>query len=249
MKYVTAAAVLCFTLVPNAYAQTNMVSQLSPDKPLLTITVTESVRAAPDVATVGVGVQSLAQTASAALKENSAQMDRVVKALLARKVLAKDMQTSGISLQVEYDYSQTNSQPPKPPRFNGYRVSNTIRVTTRDIAKLGELLDVMVTSGGTNVDGPYFAIEKTDALLRTARDKALAAAELQAKYYAAKTGHARARLVSLTEGQSFARPYSEMLMTAMNATESSAPVSTSAPIAPGQLATGVTLVIQYSLEN
>jgi uncharacterized protein len=248
MKFYAAAA-LSLTLTSPAFAQTQMISQLSPDKPLLTITVTESARAAPDVATVGVGVQSLGQTASAALSDNSVRMDRVVKSLLARKVLAKDMQTSGISLQVEYDYSQTNSQPPKPPRFNGYRVSNTIRVTTRDIAKLGELLDVMVTNGGTNIEGPYFAIEKTDVLLRTARDKALAAADVQAKYYAQKTGNARARLVSIAEGQSFARPYSEIIVTAQSVAEPPPPPAISAPIAPGQLATGVTLVIQYQLEN
>jgi uncharacterized protein len=248
MKLYLPAAVL-FSAATPAFAQSTVVSQLSPDKPLLTITATESVRAAPDTATVGVGVQSLALTASAALSDNSVRMDRVIKALYARKVLAKDIQTSGISLQAEYDYSQTNSQPPKPPRFNGYRVSNTVRVTTRDIAKLGELLDVMVTSGGTNIDGPYFAIEKSDSLLRTARDRALASAEVQARYYAGKTGHARARLLSITEGQSFARPYSEILVTALSAADASSPVSTNAPIAPGQLSTGVTLVLQYSLEN
>jgi uncharacterized protein len=248
MKTYAPFALILFAAYPAA-AQTSLVTQLSPDKPLLTITVNESVRAAPDVATVGVGVQSLALTASAALSDNSVRMDRVIKALKARKVAANDIQTSGISLQAEYDYSQTNAQPPKPPRFNGYRVSNMVRVTTRDIPKLGELLDVMVSNGGTNIEGPYFAIEKSPALLRIARDQALVAAEVQAQYYARKIGKGRARLVSISEGPSFARPYSEMLMTAMNATESSAPVSTSAPIAPGQLATGVTLVIQYHLED
>jgi uncharacterized protein len=243
-----ALTLFAFATCP-AHGQTSLVSQLSPDKPLLTITVSESVRAAPDVATVGVGVQSLAQTASAALSDNSARMDRVIKALKARKVAANDIQTSGISLQAEYDYSQTNTQPPKPPRFNGYRVSNMVRVTTRDIPKLGELLDVMVSNGGTNIDGPYFAIEKSDALLKTARDQALAAADIQAQYYARKVGKARARLVSISEGASFARPYSDILVSGMNVAEQPVPVSTAAPIAPGQLATGVTLVIQYHLDN
>lgn len=247
MKPITPFALLLFAGHP-AFAQTSLVTPLSPEKPLLTITVSESVRAAPDVATVGVGVQSLAQTASGALSDNSVRMDRVIKALKARKVAANDIQTSGISLQVEYDYSQTNTQPPKPPRFNGYRVSNMVRVTTRDIPKLGELLDVMVSNGGTNIEGPYFAIEKSADLLRTARDQALAAAEVQAQYYAKKAGKARARLVSISEGQSFARPYSEILVTSMNVAEQPVPVSTAAPIAPGQLATGVTLVIQYQLE-
>ncbi len=248
MKFCGITALL-LVFAPPVFAQTNGVGSLSPDKPLLTITASESVRAAPDTATVGVGVQALAMTASAALADNSLRMDRVIKALQGRKIPDTDIQTSGISLQAEYDYSQQATQPGKPPQFNGYRVSNSVRVTTRDIAKLGDLLDLMVSSGGTNIDGPYFAIEKSAALLKIARDKALAAADLQAQYYATKTGHARARLVSITEGQSFARPFSDILVTAFNVAEAPRPVSTSAPIAPGQLATGVTLIIQYQLEN
>jgi uncharacterized protein len=248
MKSVTAAAVLLGALATPAYAQTSLVSQLSPDKPVLTITVTEFVPTAPDMATVGVGVQSLALTASAALADNAQRMDRVIKTLRARKILDKDIQTTGISLQVEYDYSQSNAQPPKPPRFNGYRVNNIVRVTTRDIAKLGELLDAMVTNGGTNIDGPTFGIEKTDELLRVARDRALASADKQARYYATKTGHSLARLVSISEGQSYTRSVMDIVVTSSGG-GAPTPVSSVTPIAPGQLAAGVTLVIQYSLEN
>src|SRR3546814_9957577 len=67
------------------------------------------------------------------------------------------IQTSGISLSPQYDYS--NRSEGQPPRFLGYQVTNSVRATTNDIAGIGPLLDALVAAGGTNIDGPWFAMK------------------------------------------------------------------------------------------
>jgi uncharacterized protein len=236
----TLAAAFCSTSV---LAQSTAQMQMGPDKPLLTISVSESVQAAPDIVSLGVGVQTIEPTASGALSKNSERMAQVMKAIRARKIPDRDIQTTGISMSIENDYS--NVQPGQQPRFVGYRVSNAVKVTTRDLASLGTLIDVLVTAGGTSLDGPYFAIENQTQLLKMSRDRGMVKADAQAKEYATRAGFARARLVTITEGQGFSRPYE--VMAAANAAAPSAPPPP--PTAPGQVSTGVSITAQYQLER
>jgi uncharacterized protein YggE len=216
--------------------------QVPPDTPMLSLNVSEAVPGTPDIAAVSVGVQSLGQTAALSLSDNAARMDNVIKALIARKIPRKDIQTVGISLNAEYDYSVQG----KPPRFNGYRVNNSVRVITRDIAKLGDLLDAMVKAGGTNVDGPYFSIENPEPALIIARDRAMMSANAQAVAYAKRAGFAKARLLTVTE--SLAQGYAGTFQAIGQGITVTA-LSASTPIAPGQVQTGVTLTVQYMLER
>ncbi|MBX9727379.1 MAG: SIMPL domain-containing protein, partial [Sphingopyxis sp.] len=141
-----------------------------------------------------------------------------------------------------YDYRPQEQG--QPPRLIGYQVSNQVRVTTADISRLGNLLDALVESGGTNIDGPHFFMDNPDAALETAREVALSRAGERAARYARAAGYARARLVSLTEGQGMVMP-PPMPMVRMAAAE--AAVST--PVQPGQVSNSVTLSVQYRLER
>jgi uncharacterized protein YggE len=104
-----------------AVAQTSVI--IAETAPVVTLNVTESVEAAPDVATIGTGVQTKAPTAAQAMKDNAAKMDGLI-AVLAKAGIAKaDIQTSGINLNAQYDYSNRDGQP-SGPRFLGYEASN-----------------------------------------------------------------------------------------------------------------------------
>jgi uncharacterized protein len=249
MKSLIKIAVL--TLACNtspAFTQTTATVQLTADKPLLTITVNEAVQGPPDVASVSVGVQALSPTASAAMSNNAARMDDLIKAIRARKVAAKDIQTTGITLGLDYDYS--SQVPGKPPRFVGYRVSNTVRVTSRDLPGLGSLLDTMASAGGTSIDGPYFAVENTAPLMRVAKDRAMVTANAQAKEYATRAGFSRFRLVTITEGQGYSQPFNTtQAIIVTSGGGGGPPPPPPPPVAPGQMSTGVMLTVQYVLEN
>lgn len=213
------------------------------DSPLLSFAITEEVRSAPDRASIGAGVTTTAPTAVEAMRQNAAAMERMVRALKARGIADRDIQTSGINLSPQYDYRPQEQG--QPPRLIGYQVSNQVRVTTADIDRLGTLLDALVDSGGTNIDGPHFFIDNPDAALEAAREAALRRAGERAARYARAAGYARARLVTLTEGQGMVMPppMPVMRMEAMDA------AAASTPVRPGQVSNSVTLSVQYRLER
>ncbi len=210
------------------------------DSPLLSFSITEEVKQAPDRASIGAGVTTTAPTAVEAMRANATAMDRIVRALRGRGIAARDIQTSGISLSPQYDY--TPQQQGQPPRLIGYQVSNQVRVVTADIANLGPLLDTLVESGGTNLDGPNFFVDNPDAILDTARETALRRATERANRYARAAGYRAVRLVSLNEGTGFVAP-PPMPMMRMSAE----PADTSTPVQPGQVSNGVTLSVQYRM--
>jgi len=209
--------------------------------PILSFSVDQEVRSRPDRASIGAGVTNTAPTAVEALRANSVAMEKLVAAAKKRGIKAEDIQTSGINLSPQYDYNnQGNGQ---PPRFIGYQVSNTVRVTTDDIGKLGELLDALVAAGGTNVDGPYFAMKDPDAMLVPARKAAFDEANAKAADYARLAGYRSAELVSVTEGSAFQGP--RPMPFAMDARVANQ--SAKAVIEPGQVANTLTLSFQYKL--
>lgn len=216
-------------------------AQLPPggdDRPTLSMTVTETADAAPDTATFGVGVETQAPNAQAALADNSRQMAGVIAALRRAGLPERDIQTRGINLSPQYDYQGQQR------RFLGFQATNAVNVKTRDIAGLGRLLDTLVTAGGNTIDGPNFSIADPSALRRQARLKALRTAEVQAADYAQATGHRRARLIAIGEGYApfVPRPVLTMAMRS----EAAAPPP---PVQPGEISTGVTLSVTYRFED
>lgn len=211
------------------------------DLPLLTLSAQGEVRARPDMATVGTGVETRAPTARDAMAQNAAQMDRLIAALVKAGVERKYIQTSSINLNPQYDYS--SSREGQPPRFVGYQASNQLSVVVRDLAKLGPLIDAMIAAGATNINGPSFGVVDDGALLRQAREKALDDAKERAQFYATRSGYKSVRLVSISEqGGGYPVPMPMMAM----AKEVSAPAT---PVEPGQVSTSVTLSVQYVMER
>lgn len=233
------AAAAIIPAVP-AMAQVQQVMTMQGDAPLLTLNVTQDVQSTPDSASIGAGVQTTAPTATEALRQNSAKMDSLIKTLKAKGIAAKDIQTSGINMNAQYDYSRDG----QPPRFTGYQVSNMVTVTTHDIPKLGELLDALIAAGGNSINGPNFSIDDPAPQLQQARAQALRTAAQQADFYAKATGFSRARLVSISEAQGYSRPMPYALKT-MDVAAPPAPP----PVEPGQVSNGVTLTVQYAMEK
>ncbi|MGQ0277265.1 SIMPL domain-containing protein [Sphingopyxis sp. Q841] len=215
------------------------VTTATTEGPILSFSVSEEVRSRPDEATVGAGVTTTAPTAVEAMRLNAAAMDKLIAAAKARGIKAEDIQTSGISLSPQYDYN--NRSDGQPPRFLGYQVSNSVRATTPKIDDIGPLLDALVAAGGTNIDGPWFAIKDPDAQLVGVRGAAIKAAEAKAADYAKLAGYRAAELVSISEGGAVGGPV-PMPRVQMMAAEAK-----STPVEPGQVGNTLTLSFQYRL--
>ena len=207
--------------------------------PVVELSVVEVIESTPDTATFSTGVDTSAPTASAALRQNSAEVAKVIAQLQKLGIAERDIQTSGINVNAEYDYIQATQQ----NRFKGYRVSNQVQVKIRDIAKLGTIMDSVVASGATNINGPYFSIDNDSEVKKSARARALANGKAQAEIYAKASGYDSVRLLSVAEGISGRSPGPQPMMKTFDVAEQAASV----PIAPGQIGTSVVLSLQYEM--
>jgi len=242
MKSALAMMALATASLPAAaIAQTSVT--IAETAPVVTLNVTETVEAAPDRAVVGTGVQTRAPTATQAMRDNAAKMDRLIATLAKAGIAKKDIQTSGINLSAQYDYSNRDGQP-AGPRFIGYEASNQLTIKLHDIKKVGPLLDTLVEAGATNVSGPSFSIEDPAPMLAQARAAALKSAKAQADFYAQAAGYRSARLLSISESNSGGNPPMPMVTARFKAD-----VAEATPVEPGQVRSSVTLTVQYALER
>jgi uncharacterized protein YggE len=179
------------------------------------------VKTAPDMATISLGVQSQAPTASAAMSTNADRMSRVVAALKGAGIAARDIQTSGLNLNAQYAYEDN-----KPPRLTGYQASNTVTVAVHDLARLGTTIDAVVGAGANQIHGISFGLSDPGKAEDEARLLAVKALQAKAQLYATATDHRVSRLVNLSEGRGnvVSPPPMPMQAYAMRADKASTPV-------------------------
>src|SRR4029079_16099514 len=130
------------------------------------------------------GVSSEARTAREALDQNTAAMAKVIEALKADGVDAKDIQTVNFSVGPMYEQRTDN----RPPVVVGYRVTNQVRITLHDTTKLGAILDKVVTLGSNQIYSLEFGVDEPEALKDEARKLALTNVIDNAKLYAEAAG-------------------------------------------------------------
>ncbi|MCP8883782.1 SIMPL domain-containing protein [Devosia sp. XJ19-1] len=204
------------------------------------------VRAAPDMATINSGVTSQGATAREALDANTTAMNELIAALKEAGIEARDIQTSGFSVNPNYVYSDARDDLgySLPPRINGYQVSNSVTVVVRDLENLGAILDKSVTVGANTVNGVSFSVADPSELLDEARKAAFANARDKAELYAGVADATLGELVSISEQQTFdaPQPYPMYARAEMSA---SAPV----PVEAGEMSFAITVNVSWDLNN
>lgn len=213
--------------------------EIEAEGPVIELSVFESVTAEPDLVTIGAGVSTQAPTAVEAMRQNAQAMQRVIDRIKALGVDDKDIQTTGINLNPQYDYDRTNQQ----QVFRGYQVSNRVSVKLREIEETGAALDALVVAGATDLSGPSFSIEGDEAAKDLARQRAVERAEQRAEAYARMLGYDGVKVLAISESLQGSGPMPEMAMRAMVAADAAA----STPVQPGQVSTGVSISIKYEM--
>lgn len=213
--------------------------QLQAQGPVVELSVTETVKAKPDIATVSTGVTSQAPTAVEAMRKNAAAMDAVVQRIKALGIAADDIQTSGINLGAQYDYNQAQQR----QIFRGYQASNRVTVTLRKVADAGRVLDALVAAGATDIGGPDFSIDDDTAPRAQARKAALDKARQQAEEYAKWSGYSGVRLLQVSEMVNPGRPMPYDGKIRAMAVAEAAPT----PVEPGLVGTSVTVTVSYEM--
>lgn len=174
------------------------------DKAERTISVSASgtVSAEPNVAYISTGVVTEGDTAKDALARNNTAMTKVIDGLKSAGIAAKDIQTTTLHVEPRY----TPGRDGRPSTVNGYRVINQVRLTVRDVKRLGDLLDTAIVLGANQVNSISFDVEDAEKLKDEARKQAVANARRRAELYAAAAGVQLGNVLSISESVSEGRP-------------------------------------------
>ena len=162
----------------------------------ITVTATGQVAAEPDQARITSGVATEAASASQALSRNSELMKKVIDGLKAEGIDAKDIQTTSFRVEPRY----TRPREGEAPTIDGYRVVNQVEVLARNLDRLGDVLDRLVSLGANEMAGLTFEVSKAETLRDEARKEAVANAKRRADLYAAAAGAEVGEVLAIQEG-------------------------------------------------
>ena len=163
--------------------------------PKLTVQGTGQAFGTPDVLHAVFGFSTTAGTTSDALSQNNAKVTQAVTALGGNGVAARDVQTTGLSLQAQYAY------PHGVPTLTGYTASNTITATLRNTATAGAAIDAVVNASGdaVQINSLAFSFGNPTAVEDQARADAVHQAVSHAHAMATASGRALGPVCSLTD--------------------------------------------------
>jgi uncharacterized protein YggE len=223
--------------------------------PLVRVNIAESLRTPPDEASMTVGTQAKAPTATAAVAANKTKTEKLLATIRAAGIRERDIQTQGIQLQPDYRWDNVPNGQGRQTLV-GYIASNSVQIKTRNIDSLTSLLDALTTAGADTVYGPNFGISDPSPLRKEARVRAMARGKDEATEYARNNGYASVRLLSVEEGSSYRG--SDVIVTGSRINYPMAPPPPPPPaperdgggiVAPGQLETSVSLNLLYRMER
>ena len=219
-------------------------AQIAPSSSVVSVTGTGEVHAAPDTAYINSGVTTQGATAREALDANTVAMEELISTLLDAGIERRDIQTSNFSVNPNYVYTDERDENgyTRPPRINGYIVSNTVTIRIRDLDLLGTILDRSVTVGANTINGISFDVADPSNLLDEARVDAFADARDKAALYAVAAGGELGAVMSITEAQSFSPPQPMMMRQSATMMDSA-----SVPVEAGELTFSVSVTVTWSL--
>lgn len=209
-----------------------------PKTTTLEISASADISAAPDMATIGAGVMTQAPTAAEALSKNAAAMNKLFAALKALGIDAKDIQTSGLSVNPQFVYRENQA-----PTVTSYQASNNVNVHLTKLDTVGSVIDALVKQGANQISGPTFGIDKPDPLLDNARKEAITKARARAELLAGAAGLHVGRIVSITESASEDVPAPRPMMRTMAMAASAPPT----PVSEGELSLTANVTMVFEL--
>ena len=142
------------------------------------------VSAEPDIARVGLGVESRKPSMEAARAEVTATVDKVLALARDLKIDPKYVSATRLQIQPEYRWNENDRE----RVLLGYLVSRTVDIELKDLDKLGSLLERAVDAGVNQIGDPILDSSRRKELEREAMTKALEDARLNAEALARAAG-------------------------------------------------------------
>lgn len=156
----------------------------------ITVVGATSVTRVPDVVRISVGVTATKSTVKLARDAAGRSMKAVISSIKALGIDEKDIKTTGIDLSAQYNNSS---------KITGYRMSEQLQITVRDLDKAGDVVDTATAKGATEVNGLSFEVADPASAMDEARAAAIAQARTSAQKMAAAAGVSLGEVVSISE--------------------------------------------------
>jgi uncharacterized protein YggE len=167
-------------------------------------------------------------------------MASVQEKLTGAGIPKEAIRTLSYDLQLESDWVNGRQVP------RGYVARNLIEARLDDIARVGEVIDLAVTTGANSVHGVRFDLKNREALERESLKRATADARLRAEAAAAGAGRAIDRVVRIEEpGRG---PYPVPAPMAMSRAAMAADQKVDVPIVAGEIEIRTQVVITATLK-
>ena len=176
-------------------AEVNLVTQ----EKGIWVTGEGEVMAAPDIATLRLGIEAQEATVAEAQSQVVEAMDKVMAALTDSGVAEKDIQTQYFSIR------QITRWVNEEQVVVGYRVTHMVTAKIRDIDKAGAIIDAVAEAGGdlTRIDSIGFSVDDLSAYYEQARQEAMADANAKAEQLAELAGVTLGKATYISEGISY----------------------------------------------
>src|SRR5262249_42646106 len=145
---------LCLAIVPaSVFAQ----QRNEPGPPVIVVNGNAEVQAAPDEATVRLGIVRQAPTAQGAQEQANSVAQQILSALGKLAIPSQRIQTSHLTLPPVYAPQRGDSR--EPPRIVAYNASNFVAVDLDKLAQVGPAIDAGLNAGANQVEGVQFRLK------------------------------------------------------------------------------------------
>lgn len=200
--------------------------------------------AVPDQLVFALAVGATRPDLETALNSASTTMERVLTALAPFGVKRADVQSTGLSMYPVYDYHSS-----APPTLRGYRVSQRASVLVKDLKQGGRAVSAAVSAGSNaaRVNDIKLRVGDPEAVMKQARDAAVAEATAKAEQYAAAAGQELGQVLTLREVTTSNRSANQNSYGALDGLMRSADAPKAVPIRAGKQDLGVTVRVVWEL--
>lgn len=208
-------------------------------RPTLSVDGQGTGTAAPDMATVTIGVTTQGKDAAKAQNDNAWVSNQIQAAVRGLGIAEKDIQTRNYSFYPNYSTDKDRRN-----EVTGYTVNNSVIAVVRDIKLTGKVIDAALNNGANEINSLDFSASDTKAVRKVALLNAVQDARDKADIIAKGLGKRIVGIQNVSESTGYIetrRFGGNMLMAVAK--------DAATPIAPGSLSLTANVHIDFILSD
>lgn len=156
LKPLLVATCLSFLSISPSFAQVTAVAEMQPSE--ISVTGTAQRTMAPTYAMLSLGLTSSDTSVTTAKASNDRIMSQLISNLMNQGIAKKDIYTSNISVNPDYNYDNGKRS------VTSYSISNTVTVRINDLDKVSTIVGSAVQAGATEINSLSFKADIPNTL-------------------------------------------------------------------------------------